>query len=178
MNLPNALTMIRMLLIPVFAWAYFNDPPGVKVAIVVFLLASATDWLDGFLARRWNQVTSFGKLFDPLADKLMLLTALYCLAYTGNVPWWTLILMAAKEGFMVAGSLFMLNKKVVVSSNMFGKVATVLFIAAVVLLFPWHGNPALHIAGTVMLYAALTASIVAFFAYSAQMLRGRGVKSV
>ena len=78
----------------------------------------------------------FGKLFDPLADKLIVLTVLYCLADTDYAPWWVFFLMLGKEILMVLGSLLMLGKKVVVKSNIYGKTATCLFIAAIALAFP------------------------------------------
>ena len=112
MNLPNALTALRMALIPLFVWAFYQVGPG--VALVIYLLAAATDWLDGFLARRWNQVTSFGKLADPLADKLMLLTMLFCMGQSGRVPWWVLGVMLGKELLMVIGSVFLLKRHNVV----------------------------------------------------------------
>lgn len=177
MNLPNALTLLRMIMIPVFAWAYFSIGP--KWALLIFLVASFTDYLDGYLARKLNQVTNFGKLFDPLADKLMLLTALFCLARTEYIPWWVLAVMIIKELVMVVGSMFMLGKEhVVVQANMFGKTATVLFIAAVALIFPWHESAVIHQIGTVVLYIALASSIVALCAYATGILKDlRGKKT-
>lgn len=171
MNLPNALTVLRMMMIPAFAYEYYHAE--FRSALIIFLLASATDYLDGYLARKWNQITAFGKLFDPLADKLMLLTALFCLADTGKAPWWVFGVMIAKECFLVAGSLFMLGKKVVVYSNYFGKVATVLFIAAVALLFPWHHTSALCTVGNILLYIALCSSVLALFAYIHRAAKNR-----
>ena len=116
-TIPNVLTMIRLLLVP------------------VFVTASVTDALDGFLARKLNQITDFGKLFDPLADKLMVLTALVCQALTGVFPWTAVIVVACKELFMVIGGLFMLKNNVVVYSNYVGKAAQVCFILSLILAF-------------------------------------------
>ena len=84
-NVPNVLTMLRMILIPVFVVLFFNDRK--MAALAVFCAASFTDFLDGFLARKLNQITDFGKLFDPLADKVMVLTALICQGLAGVFPW-------------------------------------------------------------------------------------------
>lgn len=168
LNLPNALTALRIVLIPAFAWSYYCFSP--VLSVIIFLVASFTDFLDGYLARKWNQITAFGKLFDPLADKLMTIAALYCLADTGYIAWWVVIAIVLKELIMVLGSLFMLGQKVVVHANYLGKAATVLFIAAVALVFPWHPVNALSTVGTVLLYLAVALSVAAMLVYGYQFL--------
>lgn len=171
MNLANALTILRILLIPAFAFAYYRVTP--IIALALFLLAGLTDYLDGYLARKLKMITDVGKLLDPLADKLMLLTALYCLADTNFIPWWVFIALAAKEGLMVIGSLFLLEKKVVVYSNIFGKVSTVLFIVAIVFVFPWHTIVTLTRAGNIILYIATASSFLAMGIYAYNALTKR-----
>lgn len=166
LNLPNALTFLRILMIPAVAVVYYRRPDQRWIALVIYLLACFTDFWDGYLARKWNQITSFGKLFDPLADKLIVLTVLYCLADTGYAPWLIFWLMLGKEALMVLGSLFMLGKKVVVKSNMLGKTATCLFIAAIALVFPWHTVPALFQIGNVLIYIALGVSLASMGIYA------------
>ena len=136
-NIPNVLTMLRLVLIPVFVAVFFSTPEGQDriAALVVFAAASITDMFDGMLARRLNQITDFGKLFDPLADKVMVVTALVCQAVAGVFPWAAIIIVAAKELVMFLGGLFMLSKGVVVYSNYVGKAAQVCFIAALILAF-------------------------------------------
>ena len=132
-TIPNVLTILRILLIPVFVVLFFK---GQKMAaLAVFCAASLTDMLDGYLARKLNQITDFGKLFDPLADKLMVLTAMVCQTFWGPLPLVAVIIVAAKELMMVLGGVFMLSKDVVVYSNYFGKAAQVGFIAALILSF-------------------------------------------
>jgi CDP-diacylglycerol--glycerol-3-phosphate 3-phosphatidyltransferase len=132
-NIPNVLTMLRLILVPVFALLFIQGHR--KAALVVFIVASLTDLLDGFLARKLNQITDFGKLFDPLADKLMVVTAMVCQAIAGVFPWAAIIVVGAKELVMLLGGLFMLSKNVVVYSNYFGKTAQVFFIASLLLSF-------------------------------------------
>ncbi|MBQ3705191.1 MAG: CDP-diacylglycerol--glycerol-3-phosphate 3-phosphatidyltransferase [Clostridia bacterium] len=132
-NVPNVLTIIRLVLVPVFV-AVFNAGHN-RWALAVFCIASLTDALDGTIARKTNQITDFGKLFDPLADKLMVLTALFCQARAGVFPRAAIIIVLIKELYMVAGSVFMLGKNVVVSANYFGKTATVCFISSLILSF-------------------------------------------
>ena len=136
-NIPNVLTMIRIVLIPVFVFVFFNTPREQDriAALVIFAAASITDMFDGMLARRLNQSTDFGKLFDPLADKVMVVTALICQALYGVFPWAAIIIVAAKELVMLLGGLFMLSKNVVVYSNYVGKTAQVFFIASLLLAF-------------------------------------------
>ncbi len=142
-TVPNVLTMIRLALIPVFVVLFWKGHPAgqapvnywVKAALIVFVTASLTDALDGFLARKLNQITDFGKLFDPLADKLMVLTALVCQGLAGVLPWTAIAIVAAKELFMVIGGLIMLNHNIVVYSNYVGKTAQVCFIISLILSF-------------------------------------------
>ena len=132
-TIPNVLTIIRIILIPVFTVLFFK---GHKMAsLAVFCAASLTDMLDGYLARKLNQITDFGKLFDPLADKLMVLTAMVCQTFWGPLPPVAVAIVAAKELMMVLGGIFMLSRNVVVYSNYFGKAAQVGFIASLVLSF-------------------------------------------
>ncbi len=132
-TIPNVLTMLRLALVPVFIILFFNDQK--IAALVVFCAASLTDLLDGYLARRLNQITDFGKLFDPLADKLMVLSALVCQGISGIFPWIAIIIVGCKELLMVLGGAYMLKKGVVVYANYYGKTATVFFMAALILAF-------------------------------------------
>ena len=136
-NIPNALTMLRLVLIPVFVIVFFNTPRDQDkvAAFIIFAVASITDMFDGMLARKLNQITDFGKLFDPLADKVMVVTAMVCQAIIGVFPWVAIIIVAAKELVMLFGGMFMLSKGVVVYSNYWGKTAQVFFIASLILSF-------------------------------------------
>lgn len=136
-NVPNVLTMLRLALIPVFLILYCQGLE--KWALVVFLVASFTDFLDGYIARKTNTVTDFGKLMDPLADKVMVLTAILCQTITGVFPWVACLIVLCKELLMILGGAFMLKRDIVVYANMLGKAAQVAFIAALVLSF-WHGE--------------------------------------
>lgn len=135
-TIPNVLTLIRLILVPVY-WVLMLGYHLDYWALGAFLLASATDMLDGFLARRMQCITDFGKLMDPLADKVMVVTALLCQTITGNFPVVAFIIVMLKELMMIFGGAFMLKRDIVVYSNMLGKTAQVAFIAALVLCF-WH----------------------------------------
>ena len=149
-NIPNVLTMLRLVLIPVFVAVFFNTPADQNkiAALVIFAVASITDMFDGMLARKLNQITDFGKLFDPLADKLMVVSAMVCQAIAGVFPWAAVAVVAAKELVMFFGGMYMLSRGVVVYSNYWGKTAQVFFIASLLLSF-FH--PGL-VAGNVSLF--------------------------
>ena len=132
-NVPNVLTMLRLALIPVFIALYATGHD--KLALLTFLVASFTDFLDGYLARRHNQITAFGKLMDPLADKVMVCTALLCQAIGGIFPWAAILIVLMKELCMIVGGIYMLEHDIVVYSNLLGKAAQVSFIVALVLSF-------------------------------------------
>ncbi len=170
-TIPNVLTIIRMLLIPVFVVLFFK---GHKIAsLAVFIAASLTDMLDGFLARKLNQITDFGKLFDPLADKLMVLTALFCQCFAGVLPWSAALIVLGKELLMVAGGALMLKKGVVVSANYFGKTATVFFMASLILSFFHEELP--EVWGTrpdvILLWISVLLAALALGVYAAQAVR-------
>ena len=172
-TIPNLLTFIRMLLIPVFLICYYQMPEKPYVAMLVFAVASLTDAFDGYLARRLNQISSFGKLCDPLADKLMVLSMLFCLGddkllAPPSMPWLNktiIIVVLVKEALMVAGGLFLLKKGHVVYSNMLGKIATTLFCVALIMVFPWHGIAFITAIGQYLMLAAVVMTLVAFCSY-------------
>ena len=129
-NIPNCLTILRLILVPFFVWAYLSG--GRILALILFCAASLTDMLDGYLARKLHQITNFGKLFDPLADKLLVICAMACHAWSGVFPWIAVMIILCKELIMVAGGAVLLRKGVVVYANVFGKAATVSFVAALI----------------------------------------------
>ena len=164
LNIPNILTIIRIVLIPIFITLYYRGLAA--LAFAVYVVACVTDAVDGYLARRLNQVTAFGKLMDPLADKLMQLSMMLCLASTGYLPWWVLFVLLAKEIVMVTGGTLLFKKRdVVVMSNWSGKVATVLLILAIVAIFPWHGVEVVSRIGHVLLYIGLGVSLFSMVNY-------------
>lgn len=126
MNTPNKLTLLRVILVPVFMVFMMYDwfPCSRLVATAVFLLAFATDWLDGYLARKNNQVTNFGKIMDPLADKMLTTAALVCLNATGEVSAWVTIIILARE-FIVSGvRIAAASEGNVIAASIWGKAKT------------------------------------------------------
>lgn len=131
MNLPNLLTIIRFLLVPVMT--YFLISKNYSLAITFYVLASITDVLDGYIARKYNMITKLGKILDPMADKLLQFSALVGLWIVGIIPFWITFIFFLKEIFMGLGAIKLLrNKDVVVPSKWFGKMSTVFFFVAIV----------------------------------------------
>ncbi len=137
-NVPNVLTLIRLFLVPVYIVLFAI---GEKYsALTVFLLASFTDLLDGRIARKYNLITDFGKLMDPLADKVMVITAMFSMAIgnrsiPGVIPLAAVLILFVKEVIMIIGSAVMLRYQIVVYSTMVGKVAQCMFIASLVAVY-------------------------------------------
>lgn len=129
-HVPNILTVIRIFLVPVILYYLFED--NYILAFVFLTLSGLTDILDGFIARRFNFITNFGKLMDPLADKITQVSILTVLALQNVIPMFILVVVIVKEFFMISGASFLYGKEFVVSSRWYGKLATVLFYIAIV----------------------------------------------
>ena len=138
-NLPNALTVARLVSVPVFIILALQDSWAMRWAsFVVFALAAITDRFDGHLARSWNQITDFGRIVDPIADKALTLCGFAVASWLVNLPWWVTILIAVRELGITAMRAFFLRRGVVVSANQAGKLKTFMQIVALgVLLIPW-----------------------------------------
>lgn len=132
--IPNLLSFIRLLLVGVFIALFFADyPKNLTYAMIVFLIAGATDVADGFLARHFKWESNIGRLLDPLADKTMQCTVLVCLLIKKILPIWFAVPYLIKETAMLAGGVIILKKKdVVVKSRWYGKTVCVLFYAVIV----------------------------------------------
>jgi len=129
-HIPNALTMTRFLLIPFIV--IFCIQENYVLAIIFLTLSGITDILDGAIARKFNLISDFGKLMDPLADKATQISLLTVLVIESMIPIWILVIVIVKEFCMISGASFLYGKELVVSSKWYGKLATVLFYIAIV----------------------------------------------
>ncbi len=129
-HVPNILTIIRFLMIPIILYSVIAG--DYLLAFILFTISGLTDIADGCIARKFNLISNFGKLMDPLADKLTLVSMLTILVLKGMIPIWILIVVLIKEVTMVCGASFLYGKDVVVYSRWYGKLATVLFYIAIV----------------------------------------------
>ena len=129
-HIPNILTIIRFLLIPIILIYIFTG--NYILALIVFTISALTDIADGFIARKFNLISNFGKLMDPLADKLTQIATLTSLVIKEIIPIWILIIVISKEFIMICGASFLYGKDVVVYSKWYGKLSTVLLYIAIV----------------------------------------------
>lgn len=130
-HIPNILTIFRFLFIPIILYYIFTK--NYLCAFIFFTISGITDILDGFIARKFNLISNFGKLMDPLADKLTQISVLTSLVLVKIIPSWILVIVFLKELIMVIGASFLYGKDVVVYSKWYGKLATVLFYLAIVI---------------------------------------------
>ncbi|MBF7096184.1 CDP-diacylglycerol--glycerol-3-phosphate 3-phosphatidyltransferase [Alkalibacter mobilis] len=167
-NVPNILTIIRMILLPVFVLVFFSDMENSRYwALGVYALASFTDLIDGQIARKFNVVTELGKVLDPLADKLMLMTVLICFYLAGFIPPLILGVVIVKELFMIGSAMILYNRedRIVIPANYFGKSATVLFTLSIILMFFMPGNPWVLYLMYFSIAVKISALISYFFTY-------------
>ncbi len=144
-NVPNILSAFRILLAPVFAIAYFSHAQNPQIiALIVYGVASLTDVLDGYIARKYDITSELGRVLDPLGDKLMVCTVLACITVDGIIPLWAIILFVCKELLMLAGGLVIHNvaKVDMPSSNFIGKASTVVFFVVCSILMVFRSIPA------------------------------------
>lgn len=135
MNLPNKLTIARMCMVPLFMIALMMNTPASRIiATVIFALASLTDMLDGQIARKHNMVTNFGKLMDPLADKVLTAAAMICLVELGDLAAWIAVVIIFREYLITGLRSVAANENIVVAANIWGKVKTVCQMIALMLL--------------------------------------------
>lgn len=135
MNLPNKLTIARMCMVPLFMIALLiNTPASRIIATVVFALASLTDMLDGQIARKYNMITNFGKLMDPLADKVLTAAAMICLVELGDLAAWIAVVIIFREYLITGLRSVAANENIVIAANIWGKVKTVCQMIALMLL--------------------------------------------
>ena len=125
MNIPNILTLFRLCLVPLFVVVFHSEQNMHVFATLIFLLASASDVADGYIARKYNLTTRWGQLMDPLADKCMQLAVIVSLFIAGQLPVWFIVILIAKELLMIGGGAFLYSKKTYVKANLIGKINTV-----------------------------------------------------
>jgi CDP-diacylglycerol--glycerol-3-phosphate 3-phosphatidyltransferase len=163
LNLPNLLTVLRIMLVPVLVVALLgNTPAGDVLAAIVFALASLTDFVDGYLARARDSITTFGKLMDPLADKLLIVAALISLVSLHRLAAWVAMVIITRELAVTVLRLGATQAGVVMGASMFGKVKTCLQIAAILAVIAVHGQPAWV---AVLLYGAVLATVLSGLDY-------------
>ena len=162
LNLANKLSLLRILLAPfVILLLYFPGPFTCLFAALIFIFASITDWLDGYIARRYNMVSSIGKFLDPLADKLLICSVLIMFVDLGWAPAWVVIVIVCRELLVTGLRAMAIDEGIVLAADRFGKAKTVLQIGAIIpimLHYPIFGLEIWPV-GEILLYASMLAAI-------------------
>lgn len=165
MNLPNKLTMFRVILIPFFVVFMLADITAYDkwIALAIFIIASLTDLLDGKIARKYNLVTNFGKFMDPLADKLLVCSALICLVALAAIPAWIVIVIIARE-FIISGfRLIASDNGVVIAASYWGKFKTTFQMVMICLMIA--DIAAISLVTTIVMWVALVLTVVSLVDY-------------
>lgn len=163
-NLPNALTVVRIILVPVFVWLFLLDTPATRwAALIVFCVAGFTDQLDGYIARAHNLETDFGRLADPLADKALTLSAFIVLSINGPLPWFWLFtaLVAVRELGITVLREVLRRQGTVISASSGGKLKTVLQMFLIfIMLIPWGTFGLSTAVGSWLFWSFLTVALI------------------
>ena len=177
MNLPNKLTILRVIMIPFFVFfllAPFFDGYGNYIALVIFIIASLTDLADGKIARKYNLVTNFGKFMDPLADKLLVCSAMICLVDLKLIPSWIVIIIIARE-FIISGfRLVASDNGVVIAASYWGKFKiTFQMLMIIFTIFNIYiENDVLDVISNILVYVAIALTVISLIDY---MLKNKDV---
>ena len=171
MNLPNKLTMARVIMIPffvIFMLTGWGGEASKWISLAIFIVASLTDLLDGHIARKHNLVTNFGKFMDPLADKLLVCSAMICLVEMGRIPAWIVIVIISRE-FIISGfRLIASDNGRVIAASYWGKFKTASQMVTVILLVLNIQNTVFTVLGTVFIYISLVLTVVSLIDYIAK----------
>ena len=177
MNTPNKLTLFRVVMIPffvVFMLAPIGGAAAKWIALAIFIIASLTDALDGYLARRDNLITDFGKFMDPLADKLLVCSALICLVELDKIPCWVVIIIIARE-FIISGfRLIAADNGVVIAASYWGKFKTVSQMVMIILVIADLGG-VFYTIGQIFIYLSMALTVISLIDY---LIKNRNVISL
>ena len=167
MNTPNKLTIARMIIVPflvIFLLTGWGGEANRYISLTLFVVASVTDWFDGYLARKNNLVTNFGKFMDPLADKLLVCSAMICMIDLKRLSAWFVIIIIARE-FIISGfRLVASDNGVVIAANYWGKFKTVSQMAMIIVLIADFGG-VFDIVGTVLIWIATALTVISLVDY-------------
>lgn len=171
MNLPNKLTVLRVIMVPFFVFFMLTDVGGAAnkwIALAIFVIASLTDMLDGKIARKYNLVTNFGKFMDPLADKLLVCSALIALVDLNKIAAWIVIIIIARE-FIISGfRLVASDNGVVIAASYWGKFKTTFQMLMIIYLVVDLQFAYANVVGMVLVYVALALTVISLVDYIAK----------
>jgi len=175
MNLPNKLTLMRVIMVPflvLFLLTGWGGEANRYICFAIFAVASITDWFDGKIARKYNLITDFGKFMDPLADKLLVCSAMICMIDLGRLPSWFVVIVIARE-FIISGfRLIAVEKGVVIAANYWGKFKTASSMIMIILLILDIQVPAVQVITQIFVWVSLALTVISLVTY---ILENKGV---
>ena len=175
MNLPNKLTLMRVIMVPflvLFLLTGWGGEANRYICFAIFAVASITDWFDGKIARKYNLITDFGKFMDPLADKLLVCSAMICMIDLGRLPSWFVVIVIARE-FIISGfRLIAAEKGVVIAANYWGKFKTASSMIMIILLILDIQVPAVRVITQIFVWVSLALTVISLVTY---ILENKGV---
>jgi len=167
MNLPNKLTVLRVILVPFFVLFLLADITSFDkwIALLIFVIASLTDLLDGKIARKYNMVTNFGKFMDPLADKLLVCSAMICFVAMEKMPTWMVLIIIARE-FIISGfRLVASDNGVVIAASYWGKFKTAFSMVMIIFVIMDIANPVFYVITQILIWISLILTVVSLVDY-------------
>lgn len=169
MNLPNKLTVLRVILVPFFVLFLLGAPTfgswANVLALIIFIAASLTDMLDGKIARKYNLITNFGKFMDPLADKLLVCSALICFVSLHRIPTWVVIVIIGRE-FIISGfRLIAAEQGKVIAAGIWGKLKTAFTMVTIVIMIPNFPGRGMYVFEQILIYICLALTIISLIDY-------------
>lgn len=168
-NIANVLTVLRILMVPVFMWLFLQDGTAMRLwAAAVFVVAALTDKLDGHLARTRGLITNLGKILDPIADKALVIAALVVLSVDGLVPWWVTVVIIVRELGITVMRFFMIRRQVMAASRGGKLKATLQMVFIVGMLVPWDA----FLPGTLATLLSITAIVLMYLAVAVTLWTG------
>ena len=165
MNIPNKITIVRACMVPVFVVVMLLSqiPYNKEIAGVIFILACTTDFVDGYLARKWNLTTNFGKFMDPLADKLLVCSALILFVHFNLIPSWIVIVIIGRDFIINGYRQIAADRGIVIAANYWGKVKTVVqMLMSILLIFKFDGFDVIE---QIFIYASLALTVISLIDY-------------
>ena len=174
MNLPTKITVFRLFLIPIFIATFFISDIGYIISGGNFVLAAFTDFFDGYLARKRTETTNLGAFLDPVADKVLVISALILLAEAGLIPSWSVILIVGREILINGFRLIAIEKNIVISASYLGKIKTTTQLVSIIFLIFSPCNSILLITGLLIYWIAVIATVVSGLEY---LYQGRDLLS-
>lgn len=159
MNIANKLTIFRLILVPIFVFLFLMDGPGARLAAsIIFIIAAFTDFLDGHLARKYHLVTTFGKFLDPLADKILTISAFILFVENGTIPAWGVIIIVARELAITGFRILAASERVTIAASPFGKMKTITQLTALIALL--FSPPIPGRVGLIIFYIAIVLTVL------------------